>query len=42
MKNDTCSRHIRCDGKSKLKGHGCGFLEKGTTFTRVSSRVIIK
>lgn len=30
MKNYTCSLYIRCDGKSKLKGHGFGFIEKDT------------
>ena len=26
---NSCHRHIRCDGKSKAKGHKFGFLEKG-------------
>ena len=36
MKNDTCSLHIEGVGKGKLKGHGFGFLEKGTHYTQVS------
>lgn len=35
MKNHTCNFHIRRDGKSKLKGHRCGFFEKGINYIRV-------
>ena len=33
--NHTCNFHIWCDRRSKLKGHGFGFLEKGTNCTQV-------
>lgn len=31
----TCRRHIQRDEKSKLKGDGFGFLEKGIDCTQV-------
>ena len=35
VKLHTCCRHIQCDEeKSKLKGHGFGFLEKGIDCTQ--------
>ena len=35
VRNHTCSRQIRHDGKSKLKWHGFGLLENGIDCTQV-------
>ena len=37
MKNHTRSHHVRRDGRSKLKVHGFGFLERTLIVLKFSS-----
>ena len=41
MKNHTYSHHIWCDAKSKLKGHGVGYLKKSTDLGSLKRAIIV-